>query len=65
MNVEAVLEEDEGCVGVLLGQGGEDQIDGCGGDVRDVFCGEDDEVVWVQVLLNDVGDGVADFEVGC
>lgn len=59
-DVEAVLEEHEGGLRVGFWEGWGDEGGGGGGDVGDVFCGEEDEVVWGEGFLGDVGDGVAD-----
>ena len=61
VDVEAVLEEDEGGVGVGWGQGGGDEGRGGGGDVRGGFGAEEEIVVGGEVFLGDVGDGGADW----
>jgi hypothetical protein len=58
-DVEAVLKEDEGAVGVGWGESRKNEIDG-EGDVRDVFGCEHDVVVWREGLGDDFGGCIAD-----
>lgn len=62
LDVEAVLDEDEGCVGVVFGEGGGYEAGGGGWDVWDVFGCEDDVVVGWEVFFFEVRDCVADCD---
>ena len=58
--MEAILEEDEGRVGVGSGQGGCDEIDNCRWNIRNVLCAEKDVVIRWERLFGDIRDGIAD-----
>ena len=61
LDVEAVLDEDEGGVGVVRGEGGRDELGERGRDIGGVFCGKDYVVVWVQAFFFDIRNGVEDW----
>jgi hypothetical protein len=60
LDVEAILQEDEGCVCIVLGQRGQDEVDDCGRDIRNILGGEEDVIIWWEVFGSDAGDGFAD-----
>lgn len=60
LDVQTILEEDQGRVSVIFWQSGGDQVEGSGPNVWYAFSANNDIVVRWEALGGDVWDGIAD-----
>jgi|SRR5690242_21682440 len=59
LDVQTILEEDQGRVSVLFWQSGGDQVEGGGPNVWYAFCTDNNIIVRWEALGGDVWDGIA------